>query len=471
MHEWAAKKLAAEAARIAGLDVVDSRGLLGARPVLDCTADIPIKKTSWLWLEKIPLGKLAVIAGDPGLGKSIVALDAAARVSTGRAWPDGALCEKGSVVLLSAEDDAPDTIVPRLSAAGADLTKVHILRAVRRAKPNGETALHPFSLQTDITALQAAVAELDDARLVVVDPLSSYLGSVDSHKNAEVRSVLAPLSALANDFHVTVLAVNHLNKSTGPALYRVIGSIAFTAAARAVWIVARSQDDPAERLLVPAKMNLAPNVEGFTFSLEDRAGVVTVRWGHAVNVAVDSVVGLETPDERTERAQAVDWIREQLADGPVPAADIEVAAKKAGLAWRTLMRAKGALGVESYREGFGTPWRWRLPADAEECQRPKNATVAPFANLASFEECQPPKNATKDATTSIWHPSQKTKEKKEEDHPLPKDATGVIEGGYIRDTEGPGVTCATCTGHYGTFAGWRAHSLRGRCYRPSEAIQ
>jgi putative DNA primase/helicase len=472
-HESATKRLAAEAARIAGLSVTEIRGPVTA--VVDCLANIPTQKVSWLWPRKVPLAKLAALAGDPGLGKSVVTLKFAAHVTRGRAWPDGEVCEKGSVVILSAEDDVADTIRPRLEAAGADLTKVHILRAVRRTRPNGETYVDAFSLQRDITALQDMIALLDDARLVIVDPISAYLGSADSHKNAEIRAVLAPLSDLANTLHVTVLTVNHLTKSTGPALYRVIGSIAFTAAARAVWLVARSQDDPAERLLLPAKMNLAPDVEGFTFSLEDRAGVVAVRWGHAVNVAADVILGPETPDERSERAEAIHWLRDRLADGPVLVKKLQEEAKSAGLSWMTVRRAKDALGVDSMKESLGGGWSWALPAQrAHEDAHP--STLLSNEHLRTFEDAHTPEGAHEDAHHSATERLRQNIGKTHEDAlSLSKVLTGDIGEGFSRDSEGPGVTCTACAGHYGTYGGWRSHKLRhrcfGRCHRPSEVVQ
>jgi len=134
--------------------------------VLRCCNDIVPKPLRWLWPGRIPLGKLTLFAGDPGLGKSVVTLDVAARVTRGDGWPDGATAgyEAGSVIVLSAEDDPADTIRPRLDAAGADLRRVHILQAVRRAKPTGETSLEHFSLETDLLALQDAVVTVGDVR-------------------------------------------------------------------------------------------------------------------------------------------------------------------------------------------------------------------------------------------------------------------------------------------------------------------
>lgn len=188
-------------------------------PVLCRVCDIQRQELRWLWPGRIPLGKLTLFAGDPGLGKSFVTLDIGARITRGRGWPDRAAtsCEPASAIILSAEDDPADTIRPRLEAADADLSKVHILQAVRRAKPNGETSLEHFSLETDLVALQDAVASLGDVRLIVIDPISAYLGGTDSHVNTRVRGLLSPLAEIASALGVATLAVTHLNKNTSSA--------------------------------------------------------------------------------------------------------------------------------------------------------------------------------------------------------------------------------------------------------------
>ena len=260
--------------------------------VLRRVSDIERHELQWLWPGRIPLAKLTLLAGDPGLGKSFVTLDVAARVTRGTKWPDGAAatCKPGSVIILSAEDDPSDTIRPRLEAAGADLSKVHVLQAVRRARPSGEISLEHFSLETDLVALQDAIVSLDDARLIIIDPISAYLGGIDSHVNAKVRSLLAPLSQMAAITGVAALAVTHLNKNSSSALYRASGSVAFVAAARAVWLFAKSPDDPAQRLMLPGKMNLAPEQSGMGYRLEAKADVAVVTWGDAVSISADAVL-------------------------------------------------------------------------------------------------------------------------------------------------------------------------------------
>lgn len=339
-------------------------GSVGA--VLRAVSDIQAQKVSWLWPGRIPLGKLSLFAGDPGLGKSLVTNDIAARTTRGSEWPDGATNDQpGSVIILSAEDDAADTIRPRLEAAGAVLSKVHILQAVRRAKPNGETTLDHFSLQTDLVALQDAVASLDDARLIVIDPISAYLGGIDSHKNAQVRALLAPLAGLASGLQTAIVAIDHLNKSMLPALYRPGGSIAFVAAARAVWLFAKNPDDAAQRLMLPGKLNLAPDQTGLGYSIkETNQGIAAVVWGETVNRSAETVLQPETAEAQSERSEceeAMDWLRERLSAGPVPQREIKKDALAEGLAWRTVRRAKQAIGVRAEKDSFKGGWYWHLP--------------------------------------------------------------------------------------------------------------
>ena len=412
-----------------------------AGAVLRCFSDIAPEPLNWLWPGRIPLGKLSLFAGDPGLGKSLVTLDIAARVTCGREWPDGTTnAQPSSVIILSAEDDPGDTIRPRLESAGADLSKAYILQAVRRSKPNGDTTLEHFSLETDLLALQDAVASLNDVRLIVIDPISAYLGSTDSHVNAKVRSLLAPLAELARSLRVATVAVDHLSKSNRPALYRPNGSIAFTAAARAVWLFAKSPDDPRQRLMLPGKMNLAPDQTGLSFTLkEEGAGVVAVEWGESVGLSADAVLQPEAVEEKSERLEAMDWLRERLSEGPISQREIKGDAKAAGIAWRTVRRAKDSLGITSEKEGFKGGWRWQLPTLQGVQQLSKMSSPGTWTSSPQLDTFGAGGFGTK-AGNGQTNPEE-----------------------YVLDKGGPGCTCRHCAIHFGTVAGWRVHISRDRC--------
>ena len=239
--------------------------------VMRCMADIAPEKIEWLWLGRIALGKLTLIGGEPGLGKSQITAALAATVPTGGTWPcDEGRAPSGSVLILSAEDDAGDTIRPRLDAAGADVSAVHLISAVRHADGKGRRT---FNLQADLALLEAAIERIGNVRLVIIDPVSSYLGKTDSHKNADVRGTLEPLGDMASRLRVAVVAITHFSKNASQsAINSFIGSIAFVAAARAAFIVTRDPDntDPARRLFVQAKNNLAADSGGLAFRVEQR---------------------------------------------------------------------------------------------------------------------------------------------------------------------------------------------------------
>lgn len=328
-------------------------------PVVVRLDAVSIEEVEWLWHGRVPRGKVTLIVGDPGLGKSFLTLDIVARVSRGLAWPDGGSAPLGDSVILSAEDGLADTIAPRLMVAEADRSRVHALTAVHDER--GERA---FDLGRDVEQLARVLADLRAAgrlpMLVVIDPITAYLGrDVDSHVAAEVRGALAPLAAFAERERVAVVAVAHLNKAASRALYRVGGSVAFVAAARSVLAVAPASPDPHEprRALGSLKSNLGPPPA--TLAFEISAGRVAFE---AEPVEMDIAAALRGPNEThqpTPGDEAADFLREVLADHPVPAAEILTLAEGAGVSERTLKRARERVGVRSFREGgLGASGRW-----------------------------------------------------------------------------------------------------------------
>ena len=203
--------------------------------VARCLADVEPEPVRWLWPDRIARGKINLIAGHPGRGKSTLTLYLAALVSRGGVWPDGAKVEQGSVVLITCEDDIGDTIVPRLIAMEADRDRIHTLDAVRDDKGNER----PFDLASGLKGLAALAAQIERPVLIVIDPISAYLDRVDSHNNAEVRGALRPLQELAAKTGAAVLMVSHFNKGTldNSAMSRISGSGAFAAVCRSAWIV------------------------------------------------------------------------------------------------------------------------------------------------------------------------------------------------------------------------------------------
>jgi hypothetical protein len=276
----------------------------------------------------------------------------AAIVSPGGQGPvDRTRCERGSVIILSAEDDVADTIRPRLEAAGADLSRIRTIDAVPDGFNAAGTQLHrAFNLSADLDRLAGLLASLSDVALIIIDPVSAYLGKIESHSNAEVRALLAPLADVAGKFGVAVVGISHLSKSAGTeALLRVQGSVAFSAAARAVWGVARDKDDPARRLFLPLKNNLGKDETGLAFGVEAFTlpnGIETSRvvWdGQPVTVPAEEAFG---PDLDREERSAVDevsgWLHDLLTEegGKIDRRDVMKAAQAMGYKERTVHRKR-----------------------------------------------------------------------------------------------------------------------------------
>ena len=330
---------------------------------LRCFAGILAKALRWVWRLRFPAGKVCLLVGDPDEGKSLITIDMTARITTGGPFPDGAPCERGSVIILSAEDDPEDTIRPRLDAAGADVSRVHLLSAVRIVQKDGAEGERGFSLESDIEALEDAIKQHPDTRMIVIDPISAYLGGTDSHNNAAVRGLLSPLSDLAARTGVLILGVTHLRKTGGQAIHRSIESIAFTAAGRATWGVAKDPEDTNKRVMVRIKGNLGRDPGGLSYRIEETpSGIPRIAWEPgAVNLRADDVLGgLDSREERSERHEAAEWLREFLADGPQPAREVQKHAADAGFSWITIRRAKATLSVCSQQTGLHGGWRWSL---------------------------------------------------------------------------------------------------------------
>lgn len=350
----------------------DGRGKAGQRLIIRCAANVEPENVTWLWPGRIPAGKLTILLGDPEQGKSMLSLAITAAVTHGTGWPDARdfRAEPGTVLLASAEDGTGDTIRPRAEAAGVDLSRLRIIEGV-----GSENARHILDLGVHLQLLREEIGATPDMRMLILDPLASFMLGPDSHKGCEVRAALAPLAALAQETGVAVLAVHHMRKSPGQAIHRGLGSIAFTAAARSVLGVGADPSNPTggRRLLVPVKSNLSARAPVLAFSIRlDAKGVPAVAWeaGTVEGVDADAVLGGFTdgtpgPDADAQN-EAVAFLRAELADGPRPQGEIMRAARECGHSEKTLRRAKNVLGVVASRIGFGAAgeWRWALPEGA-----------------------------------------------------------------------------------------------------------
>ena len=339
-----------------------------------CASEIAIEPVEWLWQGRLALGKHTCIAGEPGASKSQLTMHLAAVVSTAGAWPCGeGRSPIGGVIILSAEDGAADTIVPRLHAAGADLDRVHIVSAV-----SAEKGRRSFSLQSDLALLEQEVRRIGDVALIIIDPVSSYMGKTDSHKNAEVRGVLEPIGEFAERLRVAVLSITHFSKAGAAnntkALHRFIGSIAFVGAPRIAFAVIEDADND-RRLLLHAKNNLAPPPQGLAYRIKERivgapecsvtAPYIIWDTEHVTLTANEALAAdAGSGENRTITAEAEEFLRVLLTDGPVAAKQVKADGDAAGLSWATLRRAKDRLGIKPHKakgEAYGG-WQWSLPS-------------------------------------------------------------------------------------------------------------
>ena len=340
--------------------------------ILTCANTIEPEPIEWLWASYMAKGKLHVLAGAPGGGKTTITMAFAAVVSRGGKWPDGSQCKRGRVVIWTGEDDPKDTLVPRLMAAGADLDYVSFVTGSRT-----EQGPQPFDPARDMGLLLAAFQELGDVALLIVDPIVSAVAA-DSHKGAEVRRALQPLVDLGAETGAAIVGITHFSKGTAgrDPTERVTGSYAFGAVARVVMIVARLQGQdgaPEKRLLARSKSNIGPDEGGFEYALEQveaSAGIYASRvvWGAAVEGTARELLAVAEaePEKADGAAQGAEaFLHEALSRGAVAVLDLMKDATGAGATWSQVKRASLRLGVIKAKTGMRGGWMWSLPTTAE----------------------------------------------------------------------------------------------------------
>lgn len=356
--------------------------------VLLCGDSLTPKPVEWLWREWLALGKMHLLAGAPGQGKTTIALAFAATVTGGGRWPDGSSSTPGEVLIWSGEDDPADTLLPRLIAAGGNKRRVHFVSGTRI---NGE--LQPFDPARDMTALKAQAEQLGNVRLIVVDPIVSAVTG-DSHKNTETRRALQPLVDLASSMNVALIGITHFSKAGqgGDPSARVLGSVAFTAVARVVLVAAKVKGEGGEdrRILARAKSNIGPDSGGFEYHLEQAEALPGIEasyvtWGSPVQGNAREL--LSDPNEqnvsdRTAIDTATDFLREVLKDGTTPCRTIQAEAKDAGVSWASVRRAADALQVIKTKGAHG--WYWRLVRLEQAVQYVQDAQHAQHAQPLSL---------------------------------------------------------------------------------------
>jgi putative DNA primase/helicase len=353
-------------------------------------ADITPRRIDFLWPGRLARGKHTAFAGEPGDGKSQLSIYVAATISRGGKWPCGeGHVQLGNVIIFNAEDGADDTIVPRLIAAGADLERIHIVSAVLQEDGKGRRT---FNLQADLALLEQKIREIGNVALVIIDPISSYMGKTDSHKNSEVRGALEPAGEMAERMKVAILSITHFSKAgsgnTNKALHRFIGSIAFVGAPRAAFAVIEDADSEGRMLVLHAKNNMAPKPQGLAYRLLqtivcDNIVASYVHWEDTpVTISADEALGAaESTERQGAREKAEEFLRERLAGGPVSQKEVKADAEGAGLAWATVRRAKDRLGIKPEKDGMDGGWLWGLPKVLKSAEDAQPREVSAFAKI------------------------------------------------------------------------------------------
>ncbi len=313
--------------------------------------EVDAEPVQWLSPGRLAAGKITVLDGDPGLGKSTLLCAFAARITRGQALPGGKPGAPRDVVILSAEDDLHDTIRPRIDAAGGDPTRVVSFLAV----PDGSPFGRPFVIPGHLLLLEALVVRTN-AALVILDPLVAYLQRGHNANNDQgVRQALASLKTLGERTGAAIVVVRHLNKSASAnPLYRGGGSIGIIGAARCGLLLAPDPDDPHLRILAATKGNLGSPPPSLAFHLETvpRLGVTRVVWEGETPWTAEALLRVTAEGEEKHSAlgEARSWLRQSLADGPRSAKDLEFERRSIGITARTYRTARKAEGVIARKE-------------------------------------------------------------------------------------------------------------------------
>jgi putative DNA primase/helicase len=401
MIKWASDRDAAQRVEVSQVVITRER----PRAVMVKASTLTPEPIRWLWPGWLARGKLHILAGAPGTGKTTIAISLAATLSAGGRWPDGTRSAAASVVVWSGEDDAGDVLQPRLALAGADLDRVRFLTGISEQGKD-----RSFDPAHDIASLRDALVG-QGVQLLIIDPIVSAIAG-DSHKNAEVRRGLQQLVDLAVEMGVAVLGITHLSKGTAgrDPLERVTGSLAFGAVARVVFIAAKNQDQGDDgrddRLFVRVKSNIGADGDGFAYGVEQGEipscpGVIgsAIRWGEALHGEARELLADAdaSPDASGDSmTDAKTFLADLLAAGPVPVKAIRADAEGAGYSWGTIRRAQSAIGVEAVKQGgnFGGPsqkWVWRMPttgAPPKMLKSTEGAEGAQVISLSTFSKSE-----------------------------------------------------------------------------------
>lgn len=323
-------------------------------------SEIEDKSMNWLWPDRIPKGKLVMFYGNPDVGKTSIACDLIAHYTTGTEYPDGSQAvDTGEVLFLGSEDDPADTLKPRLIAAGANIDRVHYVKGVRLTK-GAKRVERALALDSDLSLIEADLSGNPKIGLVVIDPITSYLGKADINKEQSLRDTLNPIKELAEKTGVTFICLGHFSKRTDVGvLHKVGGAVAMTGVARAVWLFMKNPEVDGQYLMLLGKGNLTKKRSGLKYSIIEREirpglGMPVIEWHGLESRDAESISA--TLSDPKERASAKARLILEGIKEPIMSDKVREIAKEKGVSWSTVWRSVKEFGIRS--EKRGNDWWW-----------------------------------------------------------------------------------------------------------------
>lgn len=328
-------------------------------------SEIQVTAVEWLWPRYLALGKLHCFFGAGGLGKTMIAIELAATITTGRPWPDGSPgCAVGAVGYLTAEDGVGDTVRPRFEAAGGDAFQVVILDTM--FGPHGAVKHFNLSDPECMRHCEAALRGIPDLRLFILDPVTAFLGRADSHKIADVRTALLPLAEMAERLSIAIVFIHHINKASAKrTVHRASGSTAFIDAVRVAFMVDGDPSEPdGEFVFQVVKSNIGekPPCLGYRIRTVPEHETARVEWvARGETVEAGPPVKKSIPPKPEKNSMI--FLRKALAGGERPAVEVLAEGEAAGFSRKEIRTARECLHIQPRKAGFGKDgkYMWRLP--------------------------------------------------------------------------------------------------------------
>jgi AAA domain/Bifunctional DNA primase/polymerase, N-terminal len=335
----------------------------GLKPSIRRLHEVEPEEVRYLWSGRIPYGKISLISGNPGVGKSILTIDLAARLTRGEPMPGGFDSVLGSVAFLVGEDGVADTLKPRFMRAGGDDTRISILILDGAQNTKGE--LSHIRLDQHLDVIKKTILHLEDPNvMLVIDPLNAFLGKADGQKDQDLRDVLSPLSKIAEETGAAIIIVNHLLRSvTSSAINEIGGSTGLIGAARAGFMVGKDPQDDERCILAAVKQNLSRGSKSLAYRVvaDDEYSAPYIAWeGECDYTADDLNAPPQTHDQQSAFDDAVEFLRDFLQDGPKSAQDVYAIGKTFSHSRATLTRASKNGEVEKVKLGMKDGWCWML---------------------------------------------------------------------------------------------------------------